>query len=70
MLTIMLCMLPPQRETSHLQMNFAGLQELLPAGLLSSVPPEQPMVLLSSLQLAVVHIVFMTGRSFTDVDAH
>lgn len=40
------------------------------AGVLSSVPPEQPMALLSSLQLAVVHIVFMTDRSFTDVDAH
>lgn len=68
MLTIMLCTHPSQGDASHLQMNFAGLQEDLPAGLLSSFPPEQPTVLLSSLQLVVEHIVFMTDRSFTSVD--
>ena len=67
-LTIMLCMHPPQGDASYLQMNFAGLQEDLPAGLLSSLPPDQPVVLLSSLQFAVVHIVFVTDRSFTGVD--
>lgn len=44
MFAIMLYMHPPQGDASYLQMNFAGLQEGPPAGLLSSLPPEQPVV--------------------------